>query len=118
MVTLIRGALGSRVCCTAADNGIGAAGATAIAAALEKNTTVTSVNLERARECGSEAGGLDEGSGALGHAAAAAAPAPDSEGEGTRVPCARARALRLNGNTDKIGSRVCCIVADDLVGEE
>ena len=79
MVTLTRGALGSRVCCTAADNRIGEAGATALAAALEKNTTVTSVNLGSARECGSEAGGLDEGSGALGHAAAAAAPAPDAE---------------------------------------
>ena len=113
MVTLTRGVLGSRVCCTIADNGIGEAGAKAFAAALEKNTTVTSVNLEGARECGSEAGGLDEGSGALGHAAAAAAPAPDAEREGTRVPRARARALRLNGNADKIGSRVCCIVADE-----
>ena len=106
------------MCCTAADNGIGEAGAKAFAVALEKNTTVTSVNLEGARECGSEAGGLDEGSGALGHAAAAAAPAPDAEREGTRVPCARARALRLNGNADKIGSRVCCIVADEPSEEE
>ena len=188
MVTLTRGALGSRVCCTIAGNDIGDAGATAFAAALEKNTTVTSVNLEGARECGSEAGGmerdrgrlgtqlrpprrrpmrrergdasalrvralclngdadpgcfgvagvlhrrrqqnrrcrrdsnrggareehddhvgrprkcarawlggrggLDEGSGALGHAAAAAAPAPDAEREGTRVPCACARSV-------------------------
>ena len=90
MVTLTRGALGSRVCCTAAGNFIGDAGATAFATALEKNTTVTLVNLERARERGSEAGGLDEGWGALGLAAAAAAPAPDAEREGTRVPCARA----------------------------
>ena len=57
MMTLTRGALGSRMCCTAADNGIGAAGATAIAAALEKNTTITSVDLGGARECGSEARG-------------------------------------------------------------
>ena len=61
MVTLTRGALGSRVCCTAAGNGfyngIGEAGATAIAAALEKNTTITSVDLGGARERGSEAGG-------------------------------------------------------------
>ena len=57
MVTLTRGALGSRVCCTAAGNGIGEAGATAIAAALEKNTTITSVDLGGARECGLEAGG-------------------------------------------------------------
>ena len=57
MVTMTRGALGSRVCCTIADNGIGEAGAKAFAVALEKNTTVTSVNLEGARECGSEAGG-------------------------------------------------------------
>ena len=57
MVTLTRGALRSRVCCTAADNGIGEAGAKAFAAALEKNTTVTSVNLGGARECGSEARG-------------------------------------------------------------
>ena len=57
MVTLIRGVLGSRVCCTAAGNVIGDAGATAIAAELEKNTTVTSVNLGGARERGSEAWG-------------------------------------------------------------
>ena len=37
------------MCCTAADNGIGEAGATALAAALEKNTTVTSGKLESAR---------------------------------------------------------------------
>ena len=93
MVTLTRGALGSWVCCTAAGNGIRNAGAKAFAAALEKNTTVTSVNLERARERGSEArGGLDEGSGALWHAAAAAAPAPDAEREGGRECLARARA--------------------------
>ena len=92
MLTLTRGALGSRVCCTAADNGIGDAGAKAFASALEKNTTVTSVDLGGARECGLEAGGLDEGSGALGHAAAAAAPAPDAEREGGRECLARARA--------------------------
>ena len=81
------------MCCTAAGNEIGDAGATAIAAALEKNTTVTSVNLGGARERGSEAwGGLDEGSGALGHAAAAAAPAPDAERERGRECLARARA--------------------------
>ena len=57
MVTLTRGVLGSRVCCTAAGNGMGEAGATAFAAALEKNTTITSVNLDGARECGSEARG-------------------------------------------------------------
>ena len=57
MVTLTRGALGSRVCCTTAGNGIGDAGATAFAAALEKNTTITSVDLGGARECGSEARG-------------------------------------------------------------
>ena len=57
MVTLTRGALGSWVCCTAADNGIRDAGATAFAAALEKNTTITSVDLGGARERGSEAGG-------------------------------------------------------------
>ena len=57
MVTLTRGALGSRVCCTAAGNGIGDAGATAFARALKKNTTVTSVDLGGARERGSEAGG-------------------------------------------------------------
>ena len=91
MVTLTRGALGSWVCCTAAGNGIGDAGATAFAAALEKNTTITSVNLERARERGSEARGLDEGSGALGHAAAAAAPAPDAEERGD-ASALRARA--------------------------
>ena len=65
----------------------------AIAAALEKNTTVTSVDLAGARECGSEARASVWGSGALWHAAAAAAPAPDAEErEGTRVPCACARA--------------------------
>ena len=57
MVTLTRGALGSWVCCTAADYRIGDAGATAFAAALEKNTTITSVDLGGARERGSEAGG-------------------------------------------------------------
>ena len=64
----------------------------AIAAALEKNTTVTSVDLAGARECGWEARASVRGSGALWHAAAAAAPAPDAEREGTRVPCACARA--------------------------
>jgi hypothetical protein len=39
----------SRVYCPAAGNGIGADGATALAAALQKNTTVTTVNLEGAR---------------------------------------------------------------------
>ena len=66
----------------------------AIAAALEKNTTVTSVDLAGARECGSEARASVGGSGALWHAAAAAAPAPDAEErEGTRVPCACARSV-------------------------
>ena len=64
----------------------------AIAAALEKNTTVTSVDLAGARECGWEARASVWGSGALWHAAAAAALAPDAEREGTRVPCACARA--------------------------
>jgi hypothetical protein len=39
------------VCCPAAGNNIGAAGATALAAALQKNTTVTEVNLECAQAC-------------------------------------------------------------------
>jgi hypothetical protein len=48
---------GSRVCCTAADKGIDAAGATALAAALQKNTTVTTVKLICARACSGGRGG-------------------------------------------------------------
>ncbi len=48
---------GSRVCCSAAGNRIGVAGATALAAALQKNTTVTAVNLNSARACSGGRGG-------------------------------------------------------------
>ena len=93
MVTLTRGALGSWVCCTAAGNEIGAAGATALAAALEKNTSVTSVKLGSARAwLGGRGGGMG-GSGALEHAAAPAAPArSDAEREGASALRARVRA--------------------------
>ena len=40
-----------RGCCTAADTGIGDDGAIALAAALEKNTTITSIDLGCARAC-------------------------------------------------------------------
>jgi hypothetical protein len=39
------------VCCPAVGNNIGDAGATALAAALQKNTTVTEVELSGARAC-------------------------------------------------------------------
>ena len=117
MVTLTLGALGSRVCCTAAVNGIGEAGATAFAAALEKNTTITSVNLRCARERGSEAGGLDQDRGRLGTQPRPPRRRPMRRESG-RECLARARALRLNGNADKMGSRVCCIVADEEADEE
>ncbi len=45
------------MCCMAAGNDIGDAGATALAAALQKNTTVTALNLYRARACSSGRGG-------------------------------------------------------------
>ena len=93
MVTLTRGAVGSRVCCTAAGNGIGDAGATALAAALEKNTTVTLVNLYSARAWLGGRGGWMGGSEALGHAAATAAPAPDAEREGASALRARLRSV-------------------------
>jgi hypothetical protein len=48
---------GSRVCCPAADNKIGADGATALAAALQKNTTITDVDLFGARACSGGRGG-------------------------------------------------------------
>ena len=74
------------MCCTAAGNGIGEAGATALAAALEKNTTVTSVDLGSARAWLGGRGGWMGGSGALGHAAAPAALAySDAEREGARA---------------------------------
>ena len=92
MVTLTRGAVGSWVCCTASGNGIGEAGATALAAALEKNTSVTSVDLGGARAWLGGRGGWMGGSGALGHAAAPAALArSDAEREGaSALRCARA----------------------------
>ena len=79
------------MCCTAAGNGIGDAGATALAAALQKNTSVTSVNLRGARAWLRGRGGWMGGSGALGHAAAPAALArSDAEREGECLACARA----------------------------
>jgi hypothetical protein len=47
------------VCCPAAEQGnkIGDAGATALAAALQKNTTVTEVDLECAQACSGGRGG-------------------------------------------------------------
>jgi hypothetical protein len=48
---------GSRVCCPAADNNIGAAGATALAAALQKNTTLTAFRFGCARACSGGRGG-------------------------------------------------------------
>ena len=81
------------MCCTAADNGIGEAGATALAAAFQKNTTITSVNLYSARAWLGGRGGWMGGSGALGHTAAPAAPAPNAERERARVPCVRARSV-------------------------
>ena len=92
MVTLTRGALGSWVCCTAAGNDIGDAGATALAAALEKNTSVTSVDLGCARAWLGGRGGWMGGSGALGHAAAPAALArSDAERkDASALRCARA----------------------------
>ena len=93
-MTLTRDAVGSWVCCTAADNGIGEAGATALAAALQKNTSVTSVNLWSARAWLGGRGGWMGGSGALGHAAAPAALAySDAEREGARALRARARSV-------------------------
>ena len=45
------------MCCPAAGNSIGDAGATALAAALQKNTTVTAVDLAGARACSGGRGG-------------------------------------------------------------
>ena len=91
MVTLTRGVLGPWVYCTAAENGIGDSGMTALAAALEKNTSVTSVNLGCARAWLGGRGGWIGGSGALGHAAAPAALArSDAEREGASALRARA----------------------------
>ncbi len=70
----------SRVCCPAAGHNIGDAGATALAAALQKNTTVTAVNLWGARSCSGGCGGW-RGLGTLGPTAAARrAGAPNVRG--------------------------------------
>ncbi len=61
------------MCCPEAGNDIGDAGATALAAALQKNTTVTEVDLSGARAC-SVAAGEGGGWGTLGPKAAAGAP--------------------------------------------
>ncbi len=45
------------MCCPEAGNDIGDAGATALAAALQKNTTVTALNLGGARACSGGRGG-------------------------------------------------------------
>ncbi len=58
------------MCCIAAGNCIGDDGATALAAALQKNTTVTEVDLQSARAC-SVAAGEGGGWGTLGPKAAA-----------------------------------------------
>ena len=80
--------------CTAAGDSIGEAGAKALAAALQKNTSVTSVNLERARAWLGGRGGWMGGSGALGHAAAPAAPArSDAEREGASALRVRLRSV-------------------------
>ena len=99
MVTLTRGALGSRVCCTAAENDIGDAGATAFAAALEKNTTITSVNLGCASERGSEAGGMERDRGRLGTQPRPPRRRPMRRDRGD-ASALRVRALRLNGDAD------------------
>ena len=75
-------------------NNIGDAGATALAAALEKNTSVTSVILYGARAWLGGRDGWMGGSGALGHAAAPAALArSDAEREGASALRVRARSV-------------------------
>jgi hypothetical protein len=83
----------SWVCCPAVGNNIGADGATALAAALQKNMTVTKVDLRGARACW---GGRDgwRGWGTLGPTAAARrAGAPNGRGGREREPL-RGRAPR------------------------
>jgi hypothetical protein len=65
------------VCCTAAGNNIGDDGATALAAALQKNTTVTEVNLWGARARSGGRGGLRGWGTLLPTAAACRAGTPN-----------------------------------------
>jgi hypothetical protein len=96
------------VCCPAAGNRIGAAGATALAAALQENTTVTALNLGGARACSGGRGGW-RGRGTLGPTAAARrAGAPNvrggREGEPLRGRAPRA-ALALPAASGPVRSR-------------
>ncbi len=136
---------GSRVCCTAADNNIGDAGATALAAALQKNTTLTEVNLYGARAFSVGRGGW-RGWGTLGPTAAARrAGAPNVRGGREREslctaarlvprsPCQKCRAPRVLvcelplracfglescGADLGLGSRVCCPAAGNFIGAD
>jgi hypothetical protein len=78
--------LGSRVCCPAAANGIGADGWTALAAALQKNTTVTTVNFHCARACPCGCGGWSGFGGRLGPRPRPGAQARPMCGEGESEP--------------------------------
>ena len=80
------------MCCTAADNKIGEAGATALAAAFQKNTTITSVDLGCARAWLGGRGGLDGGIGGAWARSRARRAGALRCGERGRECLARARA--------------------------
>jgi hypothetical protein len=97
---------GSRVCCpAAANNKIGTAGATALAAALQKNTTVTAVDLGCARACSGGLGGWRNW-GTLGPTATARrAGAPNVRGGSRERAFARPRASGCARPASSVGPR-------------
>ena len=113
---------GSRVCCTAAGNHIGDDGATALAAALQKNTTVMVINLECARACSGGRGGW-RGWGRLGPRPRPAAQARPMCGEGEREPLRgraprAALALPASGRARSRASAPCACFALESCGAD